>query len=86
LLNSTLIGTIEKAKRYAEEPDRRIVFHAFRVTVEGDNHEHQVDFDGGAWSCDCETFDRDGYCPHTMTMERVLGDMITPVPIVEDQA
>ena len=86
MLNSTLIGTIEKAKRYAEEPDKRIVYHSFNVTIEGDNHEHHVSFDHGTWACGCEIFTRDGYCSHTMTMERVLGDMIEPAPAVEQEA
>jgi len=81
-----MIGKIEKAKRYAEEHDQRIVFQAFDVTLEGDNRNHRVAFDHGTWGCDCETFDHNGYCPHTMAMERVLGEMIAPMPTVADKA
>lgn len=76
-MHSSMIGKIEKAMRYAQEPDR-IVFNDFKVTLEGDNRNHVVSYTHGQWSCDCETIDQAGYCSHTMTMERVLGDMIQP--------
>jgi len=81
-MTSTMIGKIEKAKRYAEEQEKRIVFNAFEVSLEGDHRNHRVGFDHGRWGCDCETFDHNGYCPHTMAMERVLGEMIAPMPTV----
>jgi hypothetical protein len=70
-----MIGKIEKAIRYAQEPDR-VLFDDFRVTLDGDNRRHCVTYRDGVWSCDCETIDQAGYCSHTMTMERILGDMI----------
>ena len=85
-MHSTMIGKIEKARRYAEEQRERVVFNAFDVTLDGDHRDHHVNFDRGTWGCDCETFDHNGYCPHTMAMERVLGDMIAPTPTVEGQA
>ena len=77
-MHSTMIGKIEKAKRYAEET-QRIAFEEFRVTLEGDHRDHIVGYDLGSWSCDCETFAHNGYCPHTMAMERVLGNMLAPI-------
>jgi hypothetical protein len=74
-MHSGMIGKIEKAIRYSQEHDR-VVFEEFRVTLEGDNRPHVVTYNGGVWSCDCETIDQAGYCSHTMTMERILGDMI----------
>jgi hypothetical protein len=35
-----------------------------------------VTYRDGEWGCDCETIAQAGYCSHTMTMERVLGDMV----------
>lgn len=77
-MHSTMIGKIEKAKRYAEEPGR-IAFEEFRVRLEGDHRTHTVEYRGGTWSCGCETFAHNGYCPHTMAMERVLGEMLEPI-------
>jgi hypothetical protein len=37
-MDSSMIGKIEKAKRYAAEANRRVVFQAFRVKIEGDNN------------------------------------------------
>ena len=71
-----VIGKIEKAKMYADQPDR-IQFNSFNVTIQGDNDgDHTVGFDSGNWSCDCNFFGSRGYCSHTMAMERVLGVMI----------
>lgn len=71
-----VIGKIEKAKMYAEQPDR-IQFDSFNVTIQGDNDgKHTIGYTSGDWSCDCNFFNSRGYCSHTMAMERVLGVMI----------
>jgi hypothetical protein len=74
-MDSGMIGKIEKARRYAEQPDR-IAFKEFQVTVKGDHDAHLVSFVDGQWSCDCGFFARRGVCSHTMTLERVLGVML----------
>jgi hypothetical protein len=74
-MDSGMIGKIEKARRYAEEPER-IVFEEFHVTIKGDHDSHLVSFVGGQWNCDCGFFARRGLCSHTMTLERVLGVML----------
>jgi hypothetical protein len=73
-----MMSKIEKARRYAEQPDR-ICFEEFKVRLSGDNDSHVVTFSDGNWSCDCGFFARRGVCSHTMALERVLGTMI-PVP------
>lgn len=79
-MDSSMIGKIEKAKRYAAEAPRRVAFTQFRVTLEGDNNTWTVSFDNGHWSCGCHYFSTHGLCQHTMTMERVLGSMLPPSP------
>jgi hypothetical protein len=74
-MDSGMIGKIEKAKRYAEQPDR-ILFQEFKVTVNGDHDNHLVCFSSGQWSCDCGFFAKRGVCSHTMALERVLGVML----------
>ena len=70
-----MIGKIEKAKLYSEERER-IRFDSFRVSINGDNDTHYVTYDQGNWNCDCEFFGSRSVCGHTMTMERVLADMV----------
>ncbi|GMQ78137.1 MAG: hypothetical protein BMS9Abin02_0635 [Anaerolineae bacterium] len=70
-----MIGKIEKAKLYSEERER-IRFDSFRVSINGDNDTHYVTYDQGNWDCDCEFFASRSVCGHTMTMERVLADMV----------
>ena len=79
-MDSSMIGKIEKAKRYATEASRRVVFNQFRVKIEGDNNTWEVSFDRGHWSCGCHYFSTHGLCQHTMAMERVLGSMLPPSP------
>ena len=78
-MDSSMIGKIEKAKRYAAEADHRVVFQQFRVRIEGDNNTWIVSFDEGHWSCGCHYFLTHGLCQHTMTMERVLGSKLPPL-------
>lgn len=75
-MNSSLIGKIEKARRYADERDRRISFEALSVRFHGDNDEHETQLDGVNWSCTCDFFEGYGACCHTMALERVLDGML----------
>jgi hypothetical protein len=79
-MDSSMIGKIEKAKRYAAEADHRVVFKQFHVSLAGDNNTYEVTFDAGRWSCGCKYFASHGVCSHTMAMERVLGAKLPPVP------
>ena len=74
-MQSSLIGKIEKAHRYAEEPDR---FHIDQLTctVRGDNSTHTVTISNDAWRCDCLFFRDHRACSHTMALERLFGAML----------
>jgi hypothetical protein len=72
-----LIGKIEKAKRYAQEPER-FCFNQFTLTFKGNNSDHAVAYDRGAFHCDCEFFQTHGRCAHTMAVEQVLKKMLPP--------
>ncbi len=75
-MDSGMIGKIEKAKRYAQER-KRIHFNMMRVTMDGENNSHVVEFDGGEWKCDCSFFQTRGRCSHTMALEILLEGMLT---------
>lgn len=74
-MQSSLIGKIEKAKRYAEEKDR-ISFAEFRVNFRGDNDSYTTNFKDGKWYCSCSFFSIHGTCSHSMALERVLSGML----------
>ncbi len=76
-MDSSMIGKIEKAMRYAQEPDR-IHFNQFRVNFNGDHKSHNVTYGEGRWTCDCGFFATRGVCSHVMTLERILMGMVTP--------
>ncbi|HEY6958775.1 MAG TPA: hypothetical protein VI814_08130 [Candidatus Limnocylindria bacterium] len=69
---SGLISKIEKAKRYAEEPER-ITFDSLDVRFRGDNGTHRVSLKGDEWTCECDHFHTTGLCAHVMTMQRVFA-------------
>ena len=79
-MDSGLIGKLEKAKRYAEDR-KRFRFNKFDVTFHGDNNEHHVNFENGAFHCDCEFFITHKRCGHSMALEILLKDMI---PVTEE--
>ena len=74
-MQSSLIGKIEKAKRYAQETDR-ISLNEFSAEIRGDNDSHHTGFKDGKWHCTCDFFSNWGLCCHTMAMEKVLGNML----------
>ncbi len=75
-----MIGKIEKARRYAEEP-RRITFRAFQVEFRGDNNSYIVDFNEQGWHCSCPGFQSHHICPHCMALEKLLEPMLKRPPL-----
>jgi hypothetical protein len=75
LVNSSVIGKIEKARRYAQERNR-IHFDSFSVAFKGENGDHHVEFKDDRWHCSCDFFAGYGACAHTMALERVLEGML----------
>ena len=74
-MQSSLIGKIEKARRYAQEPDR-VTFTGFKTAFRGENDNHVVEFADGRWHCTCNFFSGWGICCHTMALQRILGQML----------
>lgn len=84
-MDSSMIGKIEKARRYATEARGRIIFDQFHATINGDNDSHTVLYDDGRWTCGCNYFHHHGWCSHTKAMEYLLDGMMpqeqdTPLP------
>ena len=74
-MNSSLIGKIEKAKRYASEKGR-VNLHQIKVSLQGDHSTHDVSYESDRWECTCDFFSGYGLCSHTMALQKILEDMI----------
>jgi len=74
-VQSSLIGKIEKAKRYAEEPER-VTISALSAEFRGENDSHTLTLTEGKWHCSCHFFAEWGECVHIMTLQRLLGRML----------
>ena len=74
-MNSSIIGKIDKARRYAEEPER-VSISRLSANFEGNHNTYQVSFDSGNWECQCHFFATRGVCSHTMALQRILGGML----------
>ena len=75
-MDSGMISKIQKAKRYAEEP-QRVSFETFAVAFAGDHSSYHVTYDHGKFACQCEFFHQRGICSHTMALERLLEPMLS---------
>ena len=75
-MQSSLIGKIEKAIRYAEEPER-VTISDLTVKLEGDNSSHEVGYGAGKWHCTCHFFSQRGFCSHTMALQRLFASMLS---------
>lgn len=74
-MHSSLIGKIEKAKRYAQETER-VAFSQFLVKFRGEHDNYETGYSDGKWHCTCRFFSSWGTCSHTMALERILGKML----------
>lgn len=71
-MQSSLIGKIQKAHLYAQEPDR-VEVREFSASFRGDHDTYTVSFREGRWSCSCEFAVEWGVCSHIMATQRLLG-------------
>jgi len=74
-MQSSLIGKIEKAKRYAQETER-ITFSELSLQFRGEHDIYTTSFKDGKWQCSCSFFASWGLCSHTMALEKILGNML----------
>jgi hypothetical protein len=75
-VQSGMMGKVEKAMRYAHEPDR-VAIHRLEATFAGDNGSHTVTLDGEHWNCDCHLFEQAGGCTHTLAVQKMLDPMLS---------
>ena len=74
-MNSSIIGKIDKARKYAEEKDR-VSINSFSATFQGNHNSYDVTFNAGAWDCQCHFFANRNVCSHTMALQRMLDDVL----------
>lgn len=74
-MHSDLIGKIEKARRYAEEPERIQLSH-ITAHFHGGNSEHEITLKDGHWHCTCSFFNNWSTCAHVMAMQKLLNPML----------
>lgn len=79
-MNSSLIGKIDKAKRYAKEKDR-ISLSEIRATFRGENDDHTITLRDGKWHCTCLFYAGWNLCSHTMAFEKIFTDAGLDVPV-----
>jgi hypothetical protein len=74
-MRSSLIGKIEKAKRYAQEPDR-VTLSDLTANFRGENNNYKLSYASGKWQCSCHFFSQWGTCSHTMAVQQMLANML----------
>ena len=79
-MDSSMIGKIEKAMFYAQEPER-IQFDKFTAVVQGTHRLHTVNYDNGQWTCGCKFYSQHKVCSHIMAIERILAGCVTPADV-----
>ena len=72
---SSVIGKIEKAKRYAEEKGR-VTFDSFVADFKGENDDHRLEYSDGILKCSCDFYAGRGFCSHSMALQNILEGML----------
>ena len=75
-MHSSMIGKVEKAMRYAHEPDR-VKISGLTASFSGDNGAHTVSLDADTWHCDCHLFESAGGCSHTLAVPKMLDPLLS---------
>jgi len=74
-MQSSLIGKIEKANRYAQETER-VTFSELSVKFQGEHDNYTTTYKEGKWYCSCHFFSTWGLCSHTMAVQKILDNML----------
>ena len=82
MLNSSLIGKIQKSLRYAEERER-VSLSQLTATFRGDHDTYAITCEQGVWKCTCHFFGGHGLCSHSLALQRILEGMIPAKPAVQ---
>ena len=72
---SSVIGKIEKAKRYTKEKER-VTFDRFVATFRGENDNHKIEYEDGNLTCSCQFFAMRNFCSHSIALQSILDDML----------
>jgi hypothetical protein len=71
-MHSSMIGKLDKARRYADEPWRASM-QSLHVEFKGDNDSHTVSYADGAWHCTCHFFEANETCAHSMAVKVMIA-------------
>ena len=74
---SSVIGKVEKAKRYTEEKGR-VKFHSFVAEFKGENSNHTIEYHDGGLVCSCQFFTMRNFCSHSIALQTILEEMLPP--------
>ncbi|MCK4724082.1 MAG: hypothetical protein KAT75_12295 [Dehalococcoidia bacterium] len=72
-MRSSLIGKIDKAKRYAQEPGR-VTLSNLTADFHGENANHKISYAEGKWQCSCDFFSQWETCSHVMALQLMLAN------------
>jgi hypothetical protein len=77
-MNSSMIGKIEKAHRYAKEPER-VRINSLESTFHGGHDDYTVSLKDSEWHCSCHAFSSHavGTCAHVMALQQLLFSMLS---------
>ena len=74
-MDTSLVRKTEKAKDYAEQPER-VKFTQYKAEFRGDNSDHTVTYEAGKWDCSCNYYQGHGTCSHTMAMQMITQRLV----------
>ena len=84
-MHSSIIGKIDKARKYAEEKDR-VNITCLKAAFQGNHNPYAIGFESGSWHCECRSFLTRGMCSHIMALQRMLEEMLVnsqdPIPAI----
>ncbi|HLE59830.1 MAG TPA: hypothetical protein VJA85_09310 [Candidatus Limnocylindria bacterium] len=75
-MHSSMMGKVEKAMRYAHEPDR-VRIRRIEASFAGDNSTHTITLESDHWHCDCHLYESAGGCSHTLAIQKMLDPMLS---------
>lgn len=75
-----MIGKIEKARRYAREPER-VTLHTLTALFTGDNNTYIVHLTPEGWDCSCPGYSLYNNCSHVMALEKMFRPMLKRQPL-----
>lgn len=72
-------------EQYQRQRAERFTFSEFSVQFRGEHDNYTTGYKDGKWHCSCHFFSAWGLCSHTMALQKILSNTLSPEALAHEE-